>query len=98
MFRVGSGLFYENVIFNNVLLDRPSRLQNGAFLQNPNGCNSSRQAQPIPIPGGTIVFPQSLCDETVGQAAAGIAAFQQYYAGLQKFDLSAANPITSVIS
>lgn len=92
VFRIGSGLFYENVIFNNILFDRPLRLQNGAFLQNPYGCNSSRQAQLIPIPGGTTMFPQSLCDETVGQAASSIAGFQQYYAGLQKFDLAAANP------
>ncbi len=92
VFRVGTGLFYENVIFNNVLFDRPLRLPTGAFLQNPLGCTNSRVAQGLPVPGGTATFPQALCSETIGQAAAGIAAFQASYAGLQKFDLSAPNP------
>jgi len=30
--RAGAGLFYENVIYNHVLFDRPLREPNGAFL------------------------------------------------------------------
>src|SRR6202041_2647078 len=38
--RGGIGLYYENVIFNNVLFDRPSRLQKGAFLQIVQPCSN----------------------------------------------------------
>ncbi len=31
--RGGAGLYYENIIFNNVLFDRPLRLATGAFNQ-----------------------------------------------------------------
>ena len=92
VFRVGAGYFYENVIFNNELYDRPLRLPSGAFLQNPYGCSTSRAAQALSVPSGTITFPQSLCSDDIGQAAAGIAAFQAYYASLQTFNLSAPNP------
>lgn len=91
VFRVGAGLFYENTIFNNVLFDRPDRLQQGAFLQFPLGC-ANGQAQALSVPSGTIMFPQALCDEDVGQAASAINAFQHYYASLQTFNLKAANP------
>ncbi len=38
--RAGIGLYYENVIWNNVLFDRPLRLPTGAFLQTPTACDS----------------------------------------------------------
>ena len=38
--RGGVGLFYENIIYNNVLFDRPLRLQTGAFL-NPMATGAS---------------------------------------------------------
>ena len=31
VFRAGAGIYYENVIFNNVLFDRPGRLTEGLF-------------------------------------------------------------------
>jgi len=43
--RAGIGLYYENVIFNNVLFDRPLREKTGAFLQSPTACYSGA-AQP----------------------------------------------------
>ncbi len=69
---MGAGLFYENVIFNNVLFDRPLRLPTGAFLAHPLACNFGAP-QPISVPGGTLSMPTSLCNSTttVGQAAAG---------------------------
>lgn len=89
--RAGAGLFYENVIFNNVLFDRPLRLANGAFLATPLACNFG-SALPISVPSGTVTIPSNLCNETVGQAAAGIAAFQSSYQAQVPFNLQAANP------
>ncbi len=87
--RAGTGLFYENVIFNNVLFDRPLRLTSGAFLQFPTGCSFG--PLPIAVPGGTIT-PGNACNETVGQAAAGLAAFQAQYQAAEPFNVSAPNP------
>jgi hypothetical protein len=93
VFRIGAGLFYENVIFNNVLFDRPLRLANGAFLATPLACLFG-QPQPISVPSGTVTMPSALCNETerVGQAAAGIAVFQSQYQATVPFSLSAPNP------
>jgi len=91
VFRVGSGLFYENVIYNNVLFDRPLRLASGAFLQSPLVCNFG-SALPVSVPGGTSTIPSNLCNETIGQAAAGIAAYQTQYQALNPFSLTVPNP------
>jgi hypothetical protein len=47
--RGGAGVFYENAIFNNVLFDRPGRLQKGLFLNFPVPC--------IGGGAGAIVWP-----------------------------------------
>jgi len=95
--RAGIGLFYENVIFNNVLFDRPLREPNGAFLQYPAACYVG-SALPVAVPSGTISLGNdpatgaNYCTETIGQAAAGIAAFEQQYQADTPFSLTAANP------
>jgi len=89
--RAGAGLFYENVIFNNVLFDRPVRLKNGAFLQFPVPC-AFGSVIPIAVPGGTLSIDPTLCNETIGQAASGIAAFQAQVQAATPFNLSAPNP------
>jgi hypothetical protein len=89
--RAGAGLFYENVIFNNVLFDRPLRLASGAFLQTSLACNFG-SALPVSVPSGTITPPSSLCNETIGEAAAGLAAFQAQYQAVVPFSLTAPNP------
>ncbi|MBV9300579.1 MAG: TonB-dependent receptor [Acidobacteriaceae bacterium] len=91
VFRIGSGLFYENVIYNNVLFDRPLRLASGAFLQTPTACFFG-SALPVNVPGGKSTIPSSLCSETIGQAAAGIAAYQAQYQALNPFSLTTPNP------
>ena len=53
--RGGIGLYYENVIFNNVLFDRPLREKTGAFLQSPTACYGYA-AQPVSVPSGTITL------------------------------------------
>ena len=100
--RAGIGLYYENVIFNNVLFDRPLRLQNGAFLQSPFACFGG-SAQPVPTStAGTITIDsvegldpatnQSYCSETIGQAANALASFQNAYQADNPFSLTNPNP------
>jgi hypothetical protein len=89
--RAGIGLFYENVIYNNVLFDRPLRLASGAFLQTPLACLFGTP-QPVPVPSGNIFLPASACTGTIGQEAATIAAFQAQYQALSPFSLSTPNP------
>lgn len=97
VFRAGSGLFYENVIYNNVLFDRPLRLRTGAFLQTPTACFLGTP-EPVLVPGGTIFVGtdpstgQNYCADTMGQGAAGIAAFEKQYQALTPFNLNAPNP------
>jgi Carboxypeptidase regulatory-like domain len=96
VFRAGIGMFYENVIYNNVLFDRPLRLRNGAFLQTPTACrNGSPQPVTINNPDGTtgtIFAPAAACSGPIGLAAPLIAAFQQQYQALNPFDINAPNP------
>jgi len=89
--RGGAGIYYENVIFNNVLFDRPLRLASGEFLQFPVACFAG-SATPVSFgPGGpfanqSVTIDQffantgaSICSESIGQAAASLAAFQKGY-------------------
>jgi hypothetical protein len=89
--RAGIGEYFENVIFNNVLFDRPLRLASGEFLQFPNACIGGSPS-PVPFgPGGTfanqtITIDQyfgnagaSICSGSIGQGAAELAAFQKAY-------------------
>jgi Carboxypeptidase regulatory-like domain len=63
--RAGAGLFWENVIFNNVLFDRPLRLQQGAFLYATAPCFGG-QALPVNIPGGSLPIPAGSCGDASG--------------------------------
>ncbi|HXM66072.1 MAG TPA: carboxypeptidase regulatory-like domain-containing protein [Candidatus Acidoferrum sp.] len=99
--RAGIGLYYENVIYNNVLFDRPLRLKTGAFLQSPIAC---LQGNPQAIAGYPLeVGPDptqiaaghttaSACSDTIGNAASTIFAFQQAYQAANPFSLTTANP------
>jgi carboxypeptidase family protein len=48
--RVGGGLYYENAVWNNVLFDRPVRLQKGLFLGLAFVCPGG-----LTLPDGTLV-------------------------------------------
>ncbi len=94
--RAGIGLYYENVIFNNVLFDRPLRLPTGAFLQTatpcvfgavPNSIPGLPQLQPTAAECGTASQPVR-----IGDAGAAIATLQQQFQGLSPFSLSTPNP------
>ncbi|MGO9402745.1 MAG: carboxypeptidase regulatory-like domain-containing protein [Terriglobales bacterium] len=92
--RAGIGLYYENVIFNNVLFDRPLRLPTGAFLQTPTVCNSGN---PQPIPGVSLMATSAECGSPtspipIGEAGTAIAQLQQQYQALSPFSLTNPNP------
>jgi hypothetical protein len=75
--RAGTGLFYENAIFNNVLFDRPGRLTQGLFNGVALAC-SSGSANDVTFPNGTTVTP-TFCGQLIGSVADGIGALQQQY-------------------
>jgi hypothetical protein len=106
--RAGIGIFYENVIWNNVLFDRPGRLSHGGFLAFPTAC-SGGTAFPInfangPNPPIPTAPPVGACgdaagnlvpigDGSPGTAAALLATFQnQYQAAAAAAGGAAPNP------
>lgn len=101
--RAGIGLFYENVIFNNVLFDRPLRLKQGAFLQSPAACLFG-SALPVPTTtAGTITVDSvegvdatsptgSYCNDTIANSAAALASFQSTFQADSPFSLTTQNP------
>jgi hypothetical protein len=103
--RAGAGLYYENIIYNNVLFDRPLRLRTGAFLQTPPACFGGN-ATPVPVTlnGSTTLISVdsiegtdpnnkgSYCADTIGNSAAALAAFQNTYQADTPFSLTTANP------
>ncbi len=106
--RAGIGEYYENVIWNNVLFDRPGREPTGAFLAFPTAC-SSGTALPVPFANGAnppvnTTAPVGACgdasgnlvpigDGTAGTAAALLAGFQtSYQAAAASAGAAAPNP------
>lgn len=95
--RGGVGLFYENIIYNNVLFDRPLRLQTGAFLQDPYACGAAGYTgtpAAVPVEGGTITPDATSCGNTlrIGDAIPGILAFSSQFKAGNPVDLKAHNP------
>jgi len=60
--RGGIGLYYENVIYNNVLFDRPFRLQNGAFNQVYEACLNSVAQSNVTTNAGVVAPPDGVCN------------------------------------
>ena len=75
--RAGGGIYYENAIFNNVLFDRPARLQKGLFFGTGLACIFG-SAQSVPLPDGSTITP-TFCGKPIGSVVNDIAAFQQQY-------------------
>jgi len=99
--RAGAGMFYENVIYNNVLFDRPYRLKNGAFNQVASGCLGGAAQNVVPTTSG-LIGPDpngSICSNPdgshipIGLAAPNILSFwhNSVLAG-NPFTLANANP------
>jgi len=80
--RVGGGLYYENAVFNNVLFDRPVRLQQGLFL-----------GLGFPCPGGSLALPDGttvtsinghdlatqVCGQPIGSTLTDVLALQTLF-------------------
>jgi hypothetical protein len=80
--RAGVGLYYENVIWNSVLFDRPLRLSSGGFLAISNPCVFGT-IEKIPFGDGTVHQISSIdpnaCTEAIGAATPAIIDFQNAY-------------------
>jgi hypothetical protein len=88
--RGGIGLYYENAIFNNILFDRPVRLQTGLFLSTPLICVGGSPGSvvwpttPTSLPSGAVVnsdgtVSPTWCGTSIGSAAPQAIAFEQAY-------------------
>jgi len=68
--RGGAGVYYENAIFNNVLFDRPGRLQKGLFLNFPVVCLGGSAGSVTwpsnPGPAGTLIGNGGIVNATGG--------------------------------
>ena len=80
--RAGAGLYYENVIFNSVLFDRPARLQNGLFFGTATLCPAGQ----LPLPDGSVItsingkdIATQICGNPAGNVFSDISALQQQY-------------------
>jgi hypothetical protein len=88
--RAGIGLFYENVIYNNVLFDRPLRLQTGAFNAITSACLGGNP-EPVPVASGSV-SPVGICNQPLGAVIPQIQSFWQQVLAGNPLDLKAANP------
>ncbi|HEY6943629.1 MAG TPA: carboxypeptidase regulatory-like domain-containing protein [Candidatus Acidoferrum sp.] len=77
VFRAGGGIYYENAIFNNVLFDRPARLQKGLFFGTGLACIFGSSLD-VPLPNGSTMTP-TFCGQPIGNVVNDIATFQQQY-------------------
>ncbi len=79
--RAGTGIFYENAVFNNVLFDRPGRLQKGLFFGTGLACIFSSALPPVNYwpAGQTLPSAPAFCGQPIGNVVNDIAAFQQQY-------------------
>lgn len=91
--RGGVGLFYENAIWNNVLFDRPARLQTGAFNAVTSACLSG-SPEPVPVSGGSITPAAGICGNNVhvGDVIPQIMTFWQQVLAGNTFDPHTPNP------
>ncbi|HEV2273334.1 MAG TPA: carboxypeptidase regulatory-like domain-containing protein [Acidobacteriaceae bacterium] len=77
--RAGGGLYYENVIYNNILFDRPLRLQKGAFLNVQLACNNSTAQTISTAKAGPIAPPAGVCGGPIGTVGSQLAAFESKF-------------------
>jgi Carboxypeptidase regulatory-like domain len=87
--RGGIGLYYNNSVFQNVMLDRSLRLQSGSFLSTPAVCIGGAPGQivwpsiPGVVPGGVVnangTVSPTWCGQNIGAAESQAVAFQAAY-------------------
>ena len=79
--RGGTGIYYENGIFNNIMFDRPGRLPKGLFWGTATPCSSGS----LSLPGqGTIdtidgISIATICSSRVGDYMTQIADLQRVF-------------------
>lgn len=90
--RAGVGLYYENVIYNNVLFDRPLREATGAFNAVTLACNNGT-ANPVAVNTGTVT-PSGICGNNVyiGNVVPQIMSFWNQVKAGNPLNLQAPNP------
>ena len=94
--RGGAGVYYENAVFNNVLFDRPARLQDGLFFSTagPNCANGT-----LALPNGTVSqiggvdIKTGICGHRVGDILAPVAAMEALYQKATASVGAQANPV-----
>jgi hypothetical protein len=91
--RAGIGLYYENVIYNNVLFDRPLRLATGAFNAVTSACLAG-SPQPVPVNTGSITPAAGICgnDVYIGNVIPQIMSFWSQVKAGNPTNLQAPNP------
>jgi hypothetical protein len=89
--RAGAGLYYENVIYNNVLFDRPLRLKTGAFNAVTLACTSG-VAGPVPVAGGSVTLGPGVCGNHIGSVIPQILSFWNTVKAGNPTNLQAPNP------
>jgi Carboxypeptidase regulatory-like domain len=96
--RGGIGLYYENVIYNNVLFDRPFRLKTGAFNQVFEACLGGQPQQIVTTTAGIVAPPNGICNNNGAQIpiSQAIAPALAFWKGTvlpgNPLNLQAANP------
>jgi hypothetical protein len=93
--RAGIGLYYDNSLFHNILLDRAERLSSGAFNAQANDPCGSHGVVVLPgnVPLTTIdgrEIATQICGNPVGEVASAIRDLQSAYQAASA--LSSANP------
>ena len=85
--RGGTGLYWENAVFNNILFDRPSRLQKGLFFGTASPCPSGV----LTLPGGSSVtsvngvdIATGICGQRVGSVLPLVAALESTFISATK--------------
>jgi hypothetical protein len=80
--RGGTGLYFENGIFNNVMFDRPGRLQKGLFWGTASPCPDGV----FTLPGGKnidtidgVSIAKGVCGQRVGNVMTLVADMQQLF-------------------
>src|SRR5262249_30903680 len=87
---------YENVIYNNVLFDRPLRLQQGAFLYYTAACFDG-ESLPVLLPGGQLNVAPGTCGQglnnmqPIWQLADAVATMENNLKASYPFDPTAPN-------
>ena len=87
--RAGIGLFYENAIWNNVLFDRPARLEEGTFLAFTPACTSGT---PQALPFATAINLSAVCGAPIFQVQSEIATLEAEYHAFAATTGSQPNP------